>query len=548
MTNSGDLHFGYQRRSNNWTSLRLINVYRLGLASIFFSQAFIQKSPLLNIIDLSLYAWTSFAYLLLALTMMLWSWIDRRNFQIQVSVQVYFDIIAIIFLMHACGGISTGLGMLLVISIAVIGLIGEESMATVFASLASVGLLAEFYYASTQTFFHGGTSTQVGLLGASLFATALVTQTLTQRVQKSEAVIRQKEIDVANLSALNFEIIQNMQSGVIALDREDQVRHINDIARDMLGQLHPKNLAMKAVPFALEETFPDIFLELDRWRHSDTPTTQLLTTGKSGFGIQVSFHDLSSMSHRGTLVFLDNISKLKQQMQQSKLASLGHLTANIAHEIRNPLGAITHAAQLLAESPKLAETDHRLTEIIQHHSSRINAIIEDIQQLSKGRKADKDRVKIRQWLENFVDYYCQTDEIGHNRFELQIDTQSDWISFDTGHLNRILVNLCNNARTHSGIDSAIHIKVYDDREDTTCIEVADQGLGIDEKTIDKIFEPFYTTSTTGTGLGLFIVDQLCDMNGASISVDRNEFGGASFIIHLAKEPGVSVGESAVPAL
>jgi two-component system sensor histidine kinase PilS (NtrC family) len=90
--------------------------------------------------------------------------------------------------------------------------------------------------------------------------------------------------------------------------------------------------------------------------------------------------------------------------------------------------------------------------------------------------------------------------------------------------------------------------VYDDREDTTCIEVADQGLGIDEKTIDKIFEPFYTTSTTGTGLGLFIVDQLCDMNGASISVDRNEFGGASFIIHLAKEPGVSVGESAVPAL
>ena len=542
-----DNPFAFQRRSNNWTSIRLANVYRLGLASTFFSQAFIQQSPLIHIVDLSLYAWTSFAYLLAALTMMLWSWIDRRNFQMQVAVQVYFDIIAIILLMHACGGISTGLGMLLVISIAVSGLIGEESMATVFASLATVGLLAEFYYSSTQAIVYGGTSTQVGLLGASLFATALVTQTLTNRIQRSEALIRQKELDVASLSALNFEIIQNMKSGVIALDRTDHVRHINDIARDMLGQLDPKALAMKPVPFALADAFPDIFQELARWRHSDTPTTQLLTTGKSGFGIQVSFHTLSSESHRGTLVFLDNISKLKQQMQESKLASLGHLTANIAHEIRNPLGAITHAAQLLTESPKLVETDHRLTEIIQHHSARINAIIEDIQQLSKGRKADKDRIHIHQWLENFVDYYCQTDEIDHKCFELKIDTQSELISFDTGHLNRILVNLCNNARAHSGIDSPIHLKVYDDSKGITCIEVADQGVGIDEKTIDKIFEPFFTTSKTGTGLGLFIVDQLCDMNGASISVDKNEYGGASFIIHLANEPGVLTSQSAVSA-
>ena len=533
MTNSGDLHFGYQRRSNNWTSLRLINVYRLGLASIFFSQAFIQKSPLLNIIDLSLYAWTSFAYLLLALTMMLWSWIDRRNFQIQVSVQVYFDIIAIIFLMHACGGISTGLGMLLVISIAVIGLIGEESMATVFASLASVGLLAEFYYASTQTFFHGGTSTQVGLLGASLFATALVTQTLTQRVQKSEAVIRQKEIDVANLSALNFEIIQNMQSGVIALDRMEQVRHINDIARDMLKQLYSEQLANQSVPFELKTAFPDVFQSLDQWRHSKSPTTQLLSTRKSGFGIQVSFHELSSRSHKGTLIFLDNVSKLKQQMQQSKLASLGHLTANIAHEIRNPLGAITHAAELLAENQALPETDRRLTQIIHNHSARINDIIEDIMQLSKGRKANRDVIRIREWLENFVEFYCQSGDANPNCFRLDIRTRRDKVFFDTGHLNRILVNLCNNARTHGNSDLPVYIKAYDDAGGAPCIEVADQGHGIDKNQMDKIFEPFYTTNHAGSGLGLYIVDQLCDMNGASISLRENEYGGASFVIQFS---------------
>jgi len=535
MQTATDSPFGFQRRTNNWTSIRLVNVYRLGLSSTFFSQAFIDKSPLINIIDLSLYAWTSFAYLLTALTMMLWSWIDRRNFQMQVAVQVYFDIIAIILLMHACGGISTGLGMLLIISIAVTGLIGEESMATVFASLATVGLLAEFFFTSTQGAHYMGTSTQVGLLGASLFATALVTQTLTQRIQRSEELIRQKELDVANLSALNFEIIQNMKSGVLALDRLDRVRHINDIARDMLKQLQPQAPALQPVPFQLADAFPDISQELERWRHSDTPTTQLLNTGKSGFGIQVSFHKLSARSHQGTLIFLDNISKLKQQMQQSKLASLGHLTANIAHEIRNPLGAITHAAQLLTETPNLAETDHRLIEIIQNHSARINEIIEDIQQLSKGRKANKDRIQIKDWLESFIVLYCQTDQDSQNCFKLEVDTRSNEILFDTGHLHRILVNLCDNARTHGGRNSIVHLKVYDDASGSTCIELADEGIGIDEKSIDKVFEPFYTTSHTGTGLGLFIVDQLCNMNGASISASQNEYGGASFTIQLSQD-------------
>jgi two-component system sensor histidine kinase PilS (NtrC family) len=257
-----------------------------------------------------------------------------------------------------------------------------------------------------------------------------------------------------------------------------------------------------------------------------------LPTRKSGFGIQVSFHELSSRTHKGTLIFLDNVSKLKQQMQQSKLASLGHLTANIAHEIRNPLGAITHASQLLAENPRLADTDLRLTEIIQNHSKRINDIIEDIMQLSKGRRANKDSILLKEWLENFIDYYCQSGEAERECFHLEFTSQHDKIQFDTGHLNRILVNLCNNAQTHGNSDLPILIKIYDDPSGEPCIEIADQGGGIDKKQLDKIFEPFYTTSHKGSGLGLYIVDQLCDMNGASISARENEFGGASFVIQL----------------
>ena len=283
--------FGYQPRKQNWTSLRLLNIFRLGLASIFFSQSFIHDSPLLYIYELSLYAWTSFGYLLLALIMTLSSWIERRYYQVQIAVQVYFDIIAIILLMHACGGISSGLGMLLIISIAVTGMLAEARVATVFASLATVGLLVQYFYAAYYTQFVG-TSTQVGLLGAALFATALVTQNLTLRIRRSEELIQQQKLDVANLSALNSEILQNMQSGVLALDSNEQVRHINDMAKHMLKDHFIDPVQASSLPFDARSVLPEIYQALSEWRDASAPSSRLLSSGKTGFDIQVSFHQL----------------------------------------------------------------------------------------------------------------------------------------------------------------------------------------------------------------------------------------------------------------
>lgn len=528
MSNNQSLKFGFKPRSTNWTSLRLINVYRVGVASIFFSQSFIQQSPLLNIFKLPLYAWTSFGYFLVAVVITIASWIERRNFQLQVTIQTYIDIIAIILLMHACGGISSGLGMLLIISIAVTGLLGKDSLATVFASLATVGLLGEYSYSATYTFYTG-TSTQVGLLGAALFATALVTQTLTHRIRSSEALIQQQKLDVANLSALNSEILQNMQSGVIALDNQDKVRHINDMAKTMLQAQFDLQESTN-VPFSARSVLPEIYQSLLDWRESPLASSRLLSSGKGSFDIQVSFHDLRSASHQGTLIFLDDVSKIKHQMQQSKLASLGHLTANIAHEIRNPLGAISHAAQLLAENKELPATESRLTEIIKQHSQRINDIIEDIMQISRGRVASEDTIKLQDWMNHFIESFCLGSEVSKDCLNLQISCQQPSIIFDAGHLNRILINLCNNAKTHGNSDLPVYIKVYEDEKKTLSIEVADQGKGIDKKDLDNIFEPFYTTSHKGSGLGLYIVSQLCELNDATISVSVNEYGGTSFTI------------------
>lgn len=529
MNQNSSVKFGFKTRSSNWTSLRLFNIYRIGLASIFFSQSYIPSSPLLKIYNLPLFAWVSFGYLLLAVLMTLASWIERRNFQLQVSIQVYIDIIAIILLMHACGGISSGIGMLLIISIAVTSLLGKFPLAILFASIATVGLLAEFIYSNNYTFYSGN-STQVGLLGTALLATALITQNLSQRIRSSEALIQKQKLDVANLSALNTEILQNMHSGVLALDSLDQVRHINDTAKNMLqSRLNNYNNSINT-PFDVRSILPDINQSLLDWRNSPRVSSQFLTYIKGARDIQISFHKLQSASHQGTLIFLDDVSKLKHQMQQSKLASLGQLTANIAHEIRNPLAAISHASQLLGENENLPATEKRLSEIIQQHSNRINAIIEDIMHMSKGRIASRDQIELKDWMSRFIEVFCLSGETGKDCFDLRMEPDNLTIVFDSGHLNRIMTNLCTNALTHSHAEQPITLKIYQDEEKSTSIEVADHGEGIETTELDKIFEPFYTTSHKGTGLGLYIVSQLCELNDASINVSNNEYSGASFIL------------------
>ncbi len=535
MSQTDNFSLDFKPRSNNWTSLRAFNVYGIGIASIFFSQSFIEESPLLTISDLSLYAWTSFAYLSTTLVMTLFAWIDRRNFQLQVSIHTYVDIIAIILLMHACGGINSGLGMLLIISIAVTGVLSRNSLATVFASLASVGLLAEHYIAVTNTSFYG-TSTQVGILGAALFATALVTQTLTRRIASSEAMIQQQKLDVANLSALNSQILQNMQSGVLALDRLDQVRHINDMAKMMLLNRfnHPEQTLN--VPFETSSILPEIYQSLQDWRSTPAKSSSLLSSGKGNLDMQISFHDIQSPSHQGTLIFLDDVSRLKHQMQQAKLASLGHLTASIAHEIRNPLGAISHAGQLLAENEELPPGEKRLTEIIQQHSDRINDIIEDVMQISRGHIASQESIDLKKWMKHFIDSFHHGNTANKNIINLELGSDDLKINFDNTHLSRIMTNLCSNALTHGLQDKPVHIRIHSDGSDPIYIEVADEGPGINNEELEKIFDPFYTTGHKGSGLGLYIVSQLCELNNSTIEVTHNQFGGASFI--LSQQPEI----------
>ena len=516
---------GYRARTTNWTSVRLVNIYRLGLASIFFAQSFVSPSPLLNILDLALYSWVSFAFLVLSLVWIVAASIERRGFHRQVHLQIYSDTIIIILLMHACGGISSGLGMLLIISVAISGLLTEQALAILFASLASLGLLAEHIYSVMNLPVYSGSSTQVGILGASLIATAIVTNKLVMRVRSSEQLIQQRERDIALLSALNQEIIENMQAGVIVLNRNDQIRHINRAALEMLHLARGKSLS-------LQRDCPRLLSALESWRESEAHELPLMPYTTDSDNLQISFRKLQSAGQPNTMIFLNDISSIRDRMQQAKLASLGHLTASIAHEIRNPLGAISYAAELLNESDRFEEADQRMLEIINQHTLRINHIIEDILKISRGSATTKEPIELNSWLPLFIDDFCQSGLASPESFTLEIEAEHAETLFDAGHLGQILTNLCSNARVHGDNEKPISIRVFVDDTHSLCIEVADQGPGMSPDILDQIFEPFYTTSHQGSGLGLYIVTQLCELNNASISARVNEYNGTSFTMRM----------------
>ena len=523
MTSNSAIPRVYKQRKTNWTSVRLLGVYRLGLAASFFAQSFINSSPLVSIVNLTLYSWVSFAFLVLALVWMVAAVIERRGFRNQVSLQIYGDTIIIILLMHACGGISSGLGMLLIISIAITGLLAEKSLAILFASLASLGLLAEHVYSVANIPSYSGTSTQVGILGASLIATAIVTHSLVMRARSSEQLIQQRERDVALLSALNQEIIENMEAGVIVLGRNDHVRHINRAARQLLNLPRDGSISLQRDSSRLQTS-------LDAWRKANANQSILRPQTTEIDNLQVNFRQLLNEGQPNTMIFLNDVSSIRDSMRQARLASLGHLTASIAHEIRNPLGAISYAAELLDEGERFDEADKRMVDIINQHTRRINHIIEDILNISRGDTTARERIDLSSWLPAFVEEFSLSGLATTDSFEIAIETPTAQLMFDNGHLSQILTNLCTNACVHGDPDKPITLRVFRGPGDALCLEVADQGPGINDEVLEQIFEPFYTTSHQGSGLGLYIVAQLCELNSASISVRINQHNGSSFIL------------------
>jgi two-component system sensor histidine kinase PilS (NtrC family) len=227
---------------------------------------------------------------------------------------------------------------------------------------------------------------------------------------------------------------------------------------------------------------------------------------------------------------------MNARVQQSKLASLGRLSASIAHEIRNPVGAMSHAGQLLAESEALTEDDLRLTEIIRTHAERVSHIVDNVLQLSRRESSRPEQFLLRPWLEDFADEFSRTLELQEGELSLG-DVPGDLdVRMDPSHLRQVLWNLCDNAVKYASETGGILVELqagWMQRTGRPYLEVLDHGHGVESDTVDKIFEPFFTARKGGTGLGLYISRELCELNRATLVYQARATGGSIFRIVFA---------------
>ncbi|MGZ8247456.1 sensor histidine kinase, partial [Methylomagnum sp.] len=491
-----------------WQSLTVFFLYRLMVGSILAFLFFLQVLPAsLGRYFPELYATVASIYLVSIFLSAMPMLLRRPSFSVQAQFQVLVDIALIPFIMHASGGVASGVGVMLGLTVAAGGILIGGRCALAFAALASVAVLAEEVYADLAGLFEQTHFTYAGMLGASYFGIAVLAVVLARRAERTEALAERQSADIANLQQINEFVIQNMQSGILVVDEHGRLRLSNESAARLLP-IPPGRPFLASVSPYLAQAFRDWLADSGRGQ------TLLKIDGLPP--IHVRFTRLGQARPPIHMIFLEDSALHSGRVQHSKLASLGRLAASIAHEIRNPLGAISHASQLLAESPVLGKQDRRLIDIILEHSARLNSVIENVLQISRRGEAHREKLPLVATLAEFLRDFGVQHGVDPACFRLDPKAEEFWGLADPSHLQQILENLGSNALKYGNPEVGPITWRILPRQGMVCLDILDHAPPIDAKTALNLFEPFFTTSHTGTGLGLYIARELAELNQARL--------------------------------
>ena len=513
-----------------WGPLNFLNLYRLLISGLFVTFYFTGNPfPQLASHNVNLFYGASGSYLIAALIFGMMIRFRTPDFNRQIHIQIFSDIIFTTLIMHASGGVQSGLGTLIIIAIAGGSIVIRGQHSLLFASVASLAVLYEEYYNKLEGVYLEGSSLQAGILGVTFFTTAIITHFVAKHIRESEALALERGVDLANMSQLTEYIIQRMQTGILVIDQFNRLRLINESAWHMLNMPSiVNNPYLSAVSEILNENYT-------KWKNDNEVIASPIHISPEYPSLLPRFAHLNQEKEPAALIFLEDASAMSREAQQLQLAALGRLTASIAHEIRNPLGAISHAGQLLAESPNMDKADLRLTQIIADHSKRVNTIIENVMQLGRGNQSYPQLVEVASFLESFLKDFITSNESQRNDFLIEMQKDDIQVHFDPSHLQQILTNLCENGIRHTP-DTEVDKEKYkvefhtgiSKNNNRPYLDVIDHGTGIDDETAAHIFEPFYTTAETGTGLGLYISRELAECNQAHLTLLQNEEQGSCF--------------------
>lgn len=507
-----------------WRSLRYFSYYRLIVASLFLG-AIAFSDGVLNVgsQNPALFFWTCVVYVAVAavLLMLLMRW--RHAFDLQLSVQVTADIFFLTLLLFSSGGGKSGISMMLLVVLAGAGLVGQGRMVLFYAALATLFLLVEQLYRVVGLHGDIGDFFRTGLTSIGFFGSAITARLLARRVVANETLARRRGIELADQMRINEQVIRDMQDGVLVIDAAGRVRQSNPKVIQLLG------LAVPPAPI-LAACSPILAREFLLRRTRGVESEMVLRVPHTGRALRARF--LPPGEGGNALIYLEDIDRLQQEARQMKLAALGRLTANMAHEIRNPLAAISHAAELLADEPPGASVA-RLTRIIGDNTQRLNRLVAEVLELGRRDRATPEFIDLCDFLCKMIEELSLHDARNVERIHVEIPAGFT-LYFDRGHLHRVLSNLLDNALRHATpAPGSVRIRGEQGKiPGRLGVHIIDDGRGIDESERNRVFEPFHTTRATGTGLGLYIARELCEANGARLSLLDNA-PGAHFCISCA---------------
>jgi two-component system sensor histidine kinase PilS (NtrC family) len=356
-----------------------------------------------------------------------------------------------------------------------------------------------------------------GVFGILLFATALIFIYLAKRLTLVEELAESESRAATRLQHINDLVFNKMLTGIIVFDSDFRIEQLNERASLLLGSSNSQKLLARHDSL---NQVADLLPYYHEWKANPQRQLPTFRCKNSDIPLQISFSEIRSNSVVDTILFIEDARTLSQHAQQLKNSSLGALTSSIAHEIRNPLGAISHAAQLLQES-SLPESDQQLVDVVLRHSTRVDKLVRDILQLSRQQAPQISVINI---YNNCILSKTQVEE--SHQFQnpqIHIDGSAQGVNapFDSGQLQQVLINLISNALRHSekktGLPWVAIRFDYQTDMNLAMLKIYDRGEGVSAANKNKIFEPFFTTEKQGVGLGLYIARELCEINFATLS-------------------------------
>jgi len=503
-----------------WRSLRFFSIYRLSIALLFLVAALVFGDTVsLGTQDARLFGRVAGAYLLLAVGFVAVLLRRPRRFNLQLSVQVVVDVVALTLMMFASGGQKSGIAILLLVVVAGAALVGQGRMTLFYAALASVAMLLEESWRALTVEADPADFVRTGIISIAFFGTAVIARLLAQRLVANETLARERGRQLNDQLRISERIIRDMDDGVLVVDGDGRVRLFNPRAEALLDVQSSNGDELATLSRGLADRYP-------AWSAQPVEVVEMLRQ-EGGRLLRVRY--LPSAESAGhALIYLEDMERVQSQAQQMKLAALGRLTANMAHEIRNPLAAISHAAELLAEED--ADPLHqRLAGIIHDNTRRLNRLVTEVLELGRRDRAQPEALRWRTFLSGFLEELALHDASAGRR--VLVGKGDVELCFDRGHLYRVLWNLLGNALRHaSAADGAVRLEARTGAMGSGVeLHIIDDGTGVDEALRNQVFEPFFTTHGAGTGLGLYIARELCEANGAHLEL-LDEEPGAHFCI------------------